>query len=103
MFPPKHQRWKVEGDYSSSPKIWEDKADFDAKVDSFAKASTDAKGKIKDLDSLKVTFAAIGKECSGCHETFASRSADQYPERKGRTPDVPPSSFGNGKTAYFDT
>ena len=53
-----------------SPKIWEDKAGFDAKVASFAKAVTEAKAKIKDLDTLKANFPGIGKECGACHETF---------------------------------
>jgi cytochrome c556 len=70
MFPESIKGLKIEGDYSSSPKIWEDKAGFAAKIDSFAKAVTEAKAKIKDLDSLKANMPAIGKECSGCHETF---------------------------------
>ena len=45
-----------EGDFSPSPKIWDDKAGFDAKIASFAKAVTEAKAKIKDLDTLKATF-----------------------------------------------
>ena len=59
-----------DGDYSSSPKIWEDKADFDAAVASFTKAVTEAKGKIKDLDTLKARSRSVGKTCGGCHETF---------------------------------
>jgi cytochrome c556 len=70
MFPESIKGLKIEGDYSSSPKVWEDKAGFAAKIDSFAKAVTEAKAKIKDLDSLKANVPAIGKECSGCHETF---------------------------------
>jgi DNA-binding Lrp family transcriptional regulator len=35
-----------------------------------AKVVTEAKAKIKDLDSLKANFPAIGKACGGCHETF---------------------------------
>ena len=31
---------------------------------------TDAKGQIKDLDTLKATFPVIGKQCGGCHETY---------------------------------
>jgi len=31
---------------------------------------TEAKAKIKDLDTLKATFPALGKECGGCHETY---------------------------------
>ena len=38
--------------------------------DDFAKAVSDAKAKIKDLDSLKANFPGIGKACGGCHETF---------------------------------
>ena len=70
MFPDSIKGVKIEGDYHSSPKVWEDKAGFAAKIDSFAKAVTEAKAQIKDLDSLKAAVPAIGKECSGCHETF---------------------------------
>src|SRR6478672_10934278 len=61
MFPESIKGLKVEGDYSSSPKIWEDKAGFEAKI--------------KDLDSLKATVPAIGKECSACHETFRLKNS----------------------------
>lgn len=70
MFPDSIKGVKVEGDYSSSPKVWEDKAGFTAKIQSFAKVVAEAKSKIKDLDSLKANAPAIGKECGGCHETF---------------------------------
>jgi cytochrome c556 len=70
LFPASVKDAKWEGDFSPSPKIWEDKAGFDAKVASFAKVISEAKAKIKDMDSLKANFPAIGKECGGCHETF---------------------------------
>ena len=70
MFPESTKGLKPEGDYSASPKIWEDKAGFAAKIEGFAKVVTEAKAKIKDLDSLKATVPAIGKECGACHETF---------------------------------
>jgi cytochrome c556 len=70
LFPESTKGLKPEGDYSSSPKIWEDKAGFDAKIASFAKVVTEAKAKIKDLDSLKANVGGIGKECGSCHETF---------------------------------
>ena len=75
MFPESLKGQKWEGDYSASPKIWEDKAGFDAHIASFAKAVTDAKGKIKDLDSLKATWPAVGKECGGCHETYRVKNS----------------------------
>jgi cytochrome c556 len=70
LFPASLKGAKFEGDYSPSPKIWSDKAGFDAAIASFAKAVTEAKPKIKNLDSLKATMPTIGKECSNCHETF---------------------------------
>ena len=75
MFPDSIKGVKIEGDYHSSPKIWEDKAGFAAKIDSFAKAVAEVKGKIKDLDSLKAAVPAIGKECSACHETFRLKNS----------------------------
>ena len=75
MFPESTKGLKPEGDYSASPKIWEDKAGFASKIDSFTKVITEAKAKIKDLDSLKATVPVIGKECSGCHETFRLKNS----------------------------
>jgi cytochrome c556 len=75
LFPVGMKDLKADGDYSASPKIWEDKAGFDGHIASFTKAVTDAKGKIKDLDSLKATWPAIGKECGGCHETYRVKNS----------------------------
>jgi cytochrome c556 len=70
LFPASIKDLKPEGDYYSSPKVWTDKAGFEEHAASFAKVVTDAKGKIKDLDTLKVVFPTIGKQCGGCHETY---------------------------------
>jgi cytochrome c556 len=70
LFPDSIKGLKADGDYSSSPKVWEDKAGFNEHIASFAKAVADAQGKIKDLDTLKAAFPVIGKQCGGCHETF---------------------------------
>ena len=56
--------------YEVSPKIWEDKAEFRAKIEEFAKVVSAAKAKITDLDTLKANAPAIGKACGNCHETF---------------------------------
>jgi cytochrome c556 len=57
-------------DYGSSQKIWQNKADFDSKILPVAKAIADAKGKIKDADSLKAAYTAINDRCNDCHETY---------------------------------
>jgi cytochrome c556 len=75
LFPASAKGEKLPGDYSPSPKIWEDKAGFDAKVASFAKVVGEAKGKIKDLDTLKAAVPGIGKECGGCHETYRLKNS----------------------------
>jgi cytochrome c556 len=75
LFPASAKGVKLDGDYSTSPKVWEDKAGFDAKIASFAKIVSEAKGKIKDLDSLKANMPAIGKECGGCHETYRVKNS----------------------------
>jgi cytochrome c556 len=70
LFPASMKGLKMEGDYDPSPKIWEDKAGFESQIQSFAKVVADAKGKIKNLDTLKAELSVIGKQCGGCHETF---------------------------------
>ena len=75
MFPESLKGQKWEGDYSASPKIWEDKAGFTAAIATFAKAVTEAKASIKDLDTLKAAFPTIGKSCGGCHETFRVKNS----------------------------
>ena len=75
LFPDSVKGLKPAGDYYPSPKVWEDKAGFDAKIASFGKAVSEAKAKVKDLDSLKAAFPTIGRECAGCHETYRVKSS----------------------------
>ena len=75
LFPDSAKGLKPEGDFSASPKVWEDKAGFAAKIASFAAAVTEAKAKIKDLDTLKASFPAIGKECGSCHEGYRLKNS----------------------------
>jgi cytochrome c556 len=75
LFPDSIKGMKPEGDYYASPKIWEDKAGFDEHIASFGKAVADAKGKIRDLDTLKATLPVIGKQCGGCHETYRVKNS----------------------------
>jgi len=70
LFPASLKGQAFEGDYQTSPKIWDDKAGFDEHIATFAKAVSDAKGKIKDVDTLKAELGLIGKQCGGCHETY---------------------------------
>jgi cytochrome c556 len=60
----------VNATYGSSPKIWQNKADFDSRVPPVQKMISDLKGKIKDLDGLKVAFKSLNDACNGCHETY---------------------------------
>ena len=60
----------VHATYGSSQKIWQNKADFDSKIPPVAKAIADAKGKIKDVASLKVAYDSINARCTDCHETY---------------------------------
>jgi|SRR5579871_6508681 len=57
-------------EYISSPKVWENKSDFDSKVPAVLKQITDLKGQIKDLDSLKVAWKDMNDKCNGCHDTY---------------------------------
>lgn len=70
LFPASLKNVKRDSEYAPSAKVWDDRAGFDVAIANFGKAVTEAKGKIKNVDSLKATLPTIGKSCSGCHETF---------------------------------
>ena len=74
LYPDATKGLKTDGDFRASPKIWENKAGFEAEIASFAKAVGEAKAKVKDVDSLKASIPAIGKACDSCHEGFRVRS-----------------------------
>lgn len=61
---------KTGGETTAAPKIWEDMNGFKA---GFAKFEADAKAaeaSTTDLETFKVAFGNMGKNCGGCHETF---------------------------------
>jgi cytochrome c556 len=63
------------GDTASLPAIWENKADFDARL---AKLASDSKAQdagVKDLDSFKAAMAEVGKNCGGCHNTYRKKAS----------------------------
>ncbi|MBA4035201.1 MAG: cytochrome C [Bradyrhizobium sp.] len=60
----------AKGDFYTSPKVWTERADFEAYSATFVKAVAQAKAKIKDVDSLKAEFPDLNKVCMGCHEKF---------------------------------
>ena len=63
------------GDTASLPAIWENKADFDAKLAKLSSDSKAAEPKVKDLDTFKASMGDIGKDCGGCHNTYRKKTS----------------------------
>ena len=57
----------------ATPKVWETRADFDAKIAAFGKTVADYRDKAKNLEDLKLALAAVGKTCDDCHEQYRAR------------------------------
>ena len=70
VFTPNPKEDVVNATFGSSQKIWQSKADFDAKVPPVTKTIAEVKGKFTDAASLKVAFDAIQAKCTDCHETY---------------------------------
>jgi cytochrome c556 len=61
----------VADDFSPSPKIWDNMADFKARFVKFGDDAKAAEASVKDVDSLKAALGNIGKnDCGGCHEEY---------------------------------
>ena len=70
VFTPNPKEDVVNANFGASQKIWQNKADFDAKVPPVTKTIGEVKGTFKDAASLKVAFDAIQAKCTDCHETY---------------------------------
>jgi cytochrome c556 len=62
------------GDTAALPAVWENKADFEAKLAKLAADAKAAEGKVTDLDSFKAVMGDVGKDCGGCHRTYRKRT-----------------------------
>ena len=60
----------AKGDFSASPKVWTERAAFEAASANFVKAVGEAKAKMKDEAGVKAAFPELNKVCMGCHEQF---------------------------------
>lgn len=66
---------KTGGDTAALPPIWENKADFNAKLAKFASESKAAGDATKDLDTFKIQITEVRKNCGGCHQTYRKKTS----------------------------
>jgi cytochrome c556 len=62
------------GDTAALPPVWENKADFDARLAKFAREAKAAADATKDLDTFKIQITEVRKNCGGCHQTYRKRT-----------------------------
>ena len=65
---------KTGGDTAALPPVWENKADFNAKLAKFASESKAAGDATKDLDTFKIQITEVRKNCGGCHQPYRKRT-----------------------------
>ena len=66
---------KTGGETAALPAIWENKADFDAKLTKLATEAKAAEARVTDLDTFKAQFTEVQKNCGGCHQTYRKRQS----------------------------
>jgi cytochrome c556 len=66
---------KTGGDTAALPAIWENKADFEAKLAKFAREAKAATDATKDFDSFKLQVTEVRKNCGGCHQSYRKRTS----------------------------
>lgn len=66
---------KTGGDTASLPKIWENKADFEARLAKLGADAKEAEAKVTDLDTFKQQFSMVQRNCGGCHETYRAKKS----------------------------
>ncbi len=66
---------KTGGDTAALPPIWENKADFNARLSKFANESKAAGAATTDLATFKVQVTEVRKNCGGCHQTYRKKAS----------------------------
>jgi len=67
---------KTGGDTAALPTIWENKADFNARLEKFGTDTKATQSAIKDLDTFKAAWGPFLKNnCGGCHETYRQKKS----------------------------
>lgn len=66
---------KTGGDTAALPAIWENKADFEAKLTKFATESKAAVAAATNLDTFKAQIAEVRKNCGGCHTPYRKKAS----------------------------
>jgi cytochrome c556 len=66
---------KTGGDTAALPAIWQNKADFEARLTKLANEAKTAEAATKDLDTFKAQFTEVQKNCGGCHETYRQKKS----------------------------
>jgi cytochrome c556 len=65
---------KTGGDTAALPAIWENKADFEAKLTKFVADAKAAGEATKDADTFKAQITEVRKNCGGCHQPYRKRT-----------------------------
>ena len=61
------------GDTAALPAVWENKADFEAKLTKLVNDAKAAEAAVKDVDTFKAQFTEVQKNFGGCHQTYRKR------------------------------
>ena len=65
---------KTGGDTAALPAIWENKADFEAKLTKFVADAKAAGAATTNADTFKVQITEVRKNCGGCHQTYRKKT-----------------------------
>lgn len=64
------------GDHTTAaPSIWQQPAQFKARIDKYTADVKAAEANTKDLATFKASMQAIGKDCGGCHQVFRTKQS----------------------------
>lgn len=66
---------KTGGDTAALPAIWENKADFEAKLAKFVTEAKAAGAATTNLDTFKAQMTEVRKNCGGCHQPYRKRAS----------------------------
>jgi len=60
--------------YAASPKVWENRADFDAQAAKLVQVLQESQPKAGTPEGLKAVYSSVNNACNSCHENYRVRT-----------------------------
>jgi cytochrome c556 len=73
LFPENSVKGSASSRYAASPRIWENRSEFEVRLAAFAKAVAEGRAKATSREGLSTVHPVVNNSCTDCHRAYRVR------------------------------